>query len=223
MAINYDIKIIGIYGPSGAGKDTLAQIIQNSTMPIKGIATPFLSFKEILAGERLNMLSYSRFEIAKFSAAPKRMVAELLGVPVTQLEDRGYKKTVIEKYGKTVLQLIIDVAENLKQKIHEEIWSDTLLNQHKDQFWLITDLRFPYEYDAIRAKGGMCVKLTNKDVVSTLPIDNLLDDREFDFHFENDFKDWKTMIWGVRRFLYQYHLYHEYAESVAYMDELLKR
>jgi hypothetical protein len=69
--------------------------------------------------------------------------------------------------------------------------------------WIITDLRFPNEYEAIKSREGITIRVVkpdNKKVSSDLhPSETALDDAEFDYEIVNDgtLEDLKDKVEGI--------------------------
>lgn len=89
-----------------------------------------------------------------------------------------------------------------REIIHPNIWVNALFNDYKPTpqypYWVITDVRFPNEADAIRERGGIIIKVNRKHGYNTpdgkwkeMPInyhesERALDNYDFDYVIEND-------------------------------------
>lgn len=200
-------SIVGIYSPSsGHGKDTVAKLFLNNTLNVP--EEYMLNFKELLANYRTDIFMYSPWVVKKFAHGPKQIVADIYNVSVDKLEDREWRSKLVEPYPITPLQMVIKVAELLRAEVSQTIWSDQLFNTYTPHSkWLITDLRFPYEYDAIKSRGGIVIRVTNPNCQEPKQaMDGFLDDKEFDEEIINVHGDYKSMIWKVKDIVKKYNM-----------------
>lgn len=171
--------LIGISGKMGAGKDTLAQCLQQ--------------FK-----------TYNRsFEIKKFASKLKECAYLLTGVR-DQWSQEGKQRYLLE-WGMTVGEFQQKLGtEAVRDNIHPDAWIIALFSDYQemgfyDEYsnysvvfpdWIITDVRFPNEADAIKRRGGYLVRINGtrtKDVrdanhVSETALDSY---QGFDYIFDN--------------------------------------
>lgn len=201
------IRLIGLYSPgSGYGKDTVGTVFLNKMLTIPH--SNKLTFSEIIRGRRRDILQYGYWEIKKFAYSPKKIVADIIGVPVEKMEDREWRSSIIPPFKKSPFDMLIEVSQGMKSLIYENIWIDTLFKDFKENSrWIITDLRFPVEYQAIKDLGGMCIRIDNpKCTYPKQAMDGLLDDYKFDDYIVNDPSGVKYMIGNVKRIIKDYHL-----------------
>lgn len=201
------MNIIGLYSPSsGHGKDTVAKLLQNITLPIPEDYR--LTWYEILKGERSDILNYSPWEVRKFATSPKKMVADMYNVPISKLEDREWRVQVYPPFTLSPLHLVIEIAQTMKKIEYDSIWKDILFNQYEENMkWIISDVRFPYEYEEIKKRGGIVVKIERPDCPAPKQaLDGLLDDYEFDETIVNEYGKWKQMIADLYRLANKYNL-----------------
>jgi hypothetical protein len=87
--------------------------------------------------------------------------------------------------------MVIKVAELLKQNISDSIWCDVLFNQYTDNsLWIVSDLRFPYEYEAVKSRGGIVIKVSRPEArLKKMAMDGFLDDYIFDEYVTNSHGD----------------------------------
>ena len=187
--VNIKHNLIGISGKISSGKD--------------------------LAGKILNDLSGDIFENKKFADKLKDIVCMLIGCTREQLEDREFKEKelgeewrqyfnddydlVCEKEStfsslltpRKLLQLF--GTEAGRQVIHNNIWVNALFadydtSSNYDSNWIITDVRFPNECQAIKDRGGIVIKINrDSDVVDNHSSETALDNYDgFDFVVDNN-------------------------------------
>lgn len=124
--------IIGLCGPAGAGKNTVADILVED---------------------------YG-FQAISFADPIYRAVSEITGLPVSHLQDRRYKEKPIGWLGSSPRELLQTLGTEWGRKmIHENMWIVVLLNkigEIKEQGGdvVVTDVRFDNEATALTLAGG---------------------------------------------------------------------
>lgn len=165
--------IIGISGYMGAGKDTVAQIIQDLTKPFPDSESPW--------------------QVKKFAFKLKQIASILTGIPMEKFEDREFKKTKLSsEWGEMTVREFLQRlgTEAVRNGLHPEAWVNALLADYKPvgvnesgvfEFringetirhkpdpivdrelfpkWIITDTRFPNEADAVKRNGGVILRV----------------------------------------------------------------
>ena len=154
--------LIGISGKMGTGKDEVANII-----------------RELAGGV---------YEIKKFAYKVKLVASLLIGVDVEKFEDQEFKKTNLssewdknkiveaghwedypkwEKVPMTVRELLQKIGTDaMRGGLHQQTWVNALFADYsRDDNWLITDVRFENEADAIKKRGGTLIRV-NRDLDS---------------------------------------------------------
>lgn len=139
--------ILGITGKAGVGKDTLA-----------GIFVDVFGFKR----------DY-------FARSLKEGCKVMFGLTQEQLEDRGLKEKVIPFWGmspRKMMQLL--GTEAGRNVFGEDVWVKSLINRieqdqrsNADNLYVISDVRFENEAEAIRNMGGYIVHLKSDILVTT--------------------------------------------------------
>jgi hypothetical protein len=165
--------IIGISGKANAGKDTLAEWIQ-------------------IYSRRVIKIDW---EIKSFAYNVKHVASILTGLPVEFMITRAGKAAFLSGFGMTGGALQQKIGEGIRNTVHENAWVMALLSGYKasdDPRWIIPDVRYQNEARAIRALGGMLVRV-NRDAVddcgrdpnhsSEIDLDNWTD---WDFVIQND-------------------------------------
>lgn len=110
-------------------------------------------------------------------------------------------------YHMTVRQFLQRLGTDaLREGLHQNVWINALFADYKDQInytdeeepeeinrgkpnWIVTDVRFPDEADAIKARGGIVVRIDRPDnphPQSTHLTETALDDYLFDVRIQND-------------------------------------
>lgn len=190
------MNLIGISGKIGAGKDTVGIIIRQLGFTNNG----------------------GTWENMKFAGKLKIIASLLTGIPIEKFEDQEFKKTILgSEWGKPTKQNPLNAIEPFKdttfvemmsvrdllQKLgteamrnglHENVWVNALFADYtEDKQWVITDVRFPNEFKAIKDKGGIVIRVNRpghgnsmKELAEAHPSETALDGHDFDYVIEND-------------------------------------
>ena len=132
---------------------------------------------------------------------------------------KGGKVEILKMTPRLLLQII--GTECIRDKVHPNAWVNALfadykyeihrsevptraagfIDQHVYPNWIITDMRFPNELEAVKSRGGITIRVNrpydslNQDSLFSLqkqqetnnhPSETALDDAEFDYTIEND-------------------------------------
>lgn len=186
------LKLIGISGKIGSGKDTTAELIQlvttyglNNLKEVRNV-TPRLmdnqDFKEYT-------LQNANWQIVKYAENLKLIASMLTGIPRKNFEDQEFKKTHLgpEWNNITVREFLQTLGTRaLRDNLNENVWVNSLFgNFDESSQWLITDTRFPNEADAIKERGGIVVRVDRGLSTGDHPSETALDNYNFDYVIPN--------------------------------------
>jgi cytidylate kinase len=212
------MSIIALSGYIGSGKDTIASIIKKLDVDhdwkIKKFGYKLKQIATILTG-----IPSDKFEDQEFKK--------------TYLGDEWTVETKIDhtliKDGKatrakvfnrmTVRDMLQKLGtEAIRNGLHPDTWVNALMCDYKktkdkdEEYsypnWIITDLRFPNEYDAIKSMGGIIIRVNREiDVSDRLKhiSEIALDDYKFDYVIDNT-SDMDHLISEVTIFLKQFNI-----------------
>ena len=203
-------NLIGISGKIGSGKDTVGNIIQMLTQGIDSNT----QITEYVNGTNITGFDY---QIKKFADTIKDIACMLIGCTRAQLEDQEFKQkelgeewwycvaddgsyipyeqnlhknkvvNLVKLTPRKLLQLL--GTECGRQIIHPNIWVNSLFADYKkDSNWIITDVRFPNEAQAIKDKGGIMIRINRPlyRLDDQHPSETALDNYNFDYVIENE-------------------------------------
>lgn len=181
--------IIGLSGKSGAGKTTLAQMIERE-------------------------FGYTR---VSFADGVKEEVKAFLLASNLDVEDKNLwgtqadRNMVIPGYnGKTYRELLQWWGTDYRRRFYgEDYWTQQLMKKMSDGGkYVIDDMRFPNEADACKQLGGFVVRIHRPDLVEPPGITHVsetaLDDYLFDRYVLNNgplgrlFDQGRFIIWGLQ-------------------------
>ena len=136
------VKIIGLTGPAGAGKDTVADMLQSIHL------MPRISFADPLY----------------------RALSAMLDIPVSTLRKRETKELPIEGLGVSPRFLLQTLGTEWAREVVAKDWWVKIAKLHIDKMAppgfnrpvVITDVRFQNEVDFVRAEGGVIVAIYRK-------------------------------------------------------------
>jgi dephospho-CoA kinase len=167
--------IIGISGRLNAGKDTLADILLD--------------------------LKPEFFEKKAYAYKLKQIANLLTGISIEKFNDGEFKKqNMPEEWNwfddpedaMSVREFLQELGtEAIRDGLHENAWVIALMADYKADEennlpnWIITDVRFHNEAEAIRKKGGMLIRLNRKGQSSS--------EHSSELHM-NDWGDWDFVI-----------------------------
>lgn len=167
--------LIGISAKKQHGKDSVASIIQE--------------------------LTNNKFKNVKFADKLKDFVCELINCTRENLEDEDFKNKhlgsewiFLDNDGITQAmtpRLLMQKigTDALRNNVHKNIWVNATFSRYCEKCnWLITDLRFPNELSAIKAKGGITIRVNRSSILNndSHESETSLDYSEFDYIIENN-------------------------------------
>lgn len=156
--------LIGISGKMGVGKTTAARhmYLMNNNVHVKSFGTPLKEVAKMFLGD----LDLTSQEV-------KRSV---LGSEWNNPEPMTVRE-FLQRIG----------TDAIRDGLHPNAWVNMLFKDYGGQHWVIDDVRFPNEYNAIRLRGGIVIRINRDDVpASDHPSETSLDDYEFDFTINNN-------------------------------------
>jgi hypothetical protein len=211
------VSLIGVSGYMGSGKDTVGEIIKYLTSPEAIRKGSFSKCNEMgyaydtiwsiekfaaklkLVAQILTGVPAYKFEDRKFKES--EMPSEW-----NILEQSGRYKTSKPMTYRTLLQRL--GTEAMRNGLHTNVWVNALFadykNFHTDKFsvrqglvkpeypnWIITDMRFPNEFDAVKKRGGITIYVHRPDTHSLQSMigvhesETALDNHQFDYAIIN--------------------------------------
>ena len=172
--------IIGISGKAGSGKDTAAKMLEVL------YANPDISYEDFSNRKYKN---FADIQIVHFADILKETVQVLFGIGEWETNTQEGKKTTIEWIGKTVRELLQGVGQGLRDAIDPNLWIKVLFaNTENWSNYIIADVRYPNELDAIKERNGILLRIDRKDAgAGNHSSEIALDDyKEWDVHIENN-------------------------------------
>jgi len=150
--------VVGICGEARSGKDTIADYLSNE-----------YGFRKIAFADRL-----------------KQLLNNLFFLTHSQLYDGERKEEVDLQWGKSPRVLMQEVGDKMRE-VHPDIWVKHVINHVdaiSDADFVISDVRYRSEFDAIKALGGEVwsvrrpdgPKIKTKDHISETELQTIPDD-----------------------------------------------
>ena len=208
--------IIGINGKIGAGKDTVGTIIQgllytnkDQSSEIKKFAGKMKQIASILTG-----ISVEKFEDQEFKEC-------FLDVEWGTIQDIPLNS--IPPFADMQFNVMMTVREFLQKLgteamrdglhtnvwvngLHENVWVNALFADYKKKSnWIITDMRFPNEMEAVVKRHGITIRVTrpvkkSKNTPKLHSSETALDKAKFDYEIIND-GSMEKLVKKVRKIL----------------------
>lgn len=159
------INLIGISGKIGSGKDEVVRIV--------------------------NEITSNAYQVKRFSGKLKQIVELMTGVPADQMNRQDVKTMSLgpEWDYMTVRDLLIRIGtEGMRDRVHKDAWVNALFNDYDDRkYWIVPDTRFPNEFNAIRNRGGIVVRIERPGVkCNGHESETAIDGFDFDYVLKND-------------------------------------
>jgi len=130
--------IIGLVGKAKSGKDTVADYIVRQH-----------NFEKVAFADDLKALCKNMFDLTD-----------------AQVHTQEGKETVDVRYGITPREILQKVGTDWFRSVYPNIWVNRLVKKLQDRSaddFVVTDIRFPNEVDAIKSIGGIIVKIVRPD------------------------------------------------------------
>jgi hypothetical protein len=209
------MSIIGINGKIGSGKDTVGSIIQyltaedtgqfclnrihsgksiegnhNSTWEIKKFAGKLKEIASLLTGIPVEKFEDQEFKKTSLGSEWNRLLYATLDDENPLLSVMSVRE-FLQKLG----------TEAMRDGLHTNVWVNALFADYKTIIhreetkvwetpisnWIITDMRFPNEMEAVELREGVTIKVVRPGTsVGTHPSETALDDAHFDHVISND-------------------------------------
>jgi hypothetical protein len=192
--------IIGIAGRIGSGKDTVGEIIQELCLSnhgpvfeVKKFAGKLKQIASLLTGIPVEDFEDQEFKKSYLGAEWGTVESNPLNaVPVFENIEFNHLMSVRE-----LLQKL--GTEAIRDGLHPNAWVNALMCEYKrpkmseynPSNWIITDVRFPNELEAVEDVKGLTLKVVrpvekSKTPARLHPSETSLDKAEFDYEIIND-------------------------------------
>jgi len=170
--------IISLLGRMGSGKDTVGKIIQYLLCHSVGDVT---AVEAVTNPEHDWWLEeQSEWEIKKFAGKLKTIASIIAGVPEELFEHQEFKQKQMPKdWGMTYREFLQKLGtEAMRNGLHPNVWVNALFADYIpysvrgssyeqiETNWIITDVRFPNEVEAIINRRGITIRVVKPDMYS---------------------------------------------------------
>jgi hypothetical protein len=164
--------IIAISGKAGSGKSTVGEIFEKSGFRIDSFATSVKDICSILFNFDREKIEGIREEDRIWRETPDKSISELLGKNFSPRD--------------AMILIGTEIGRNI---IHQDIWIKTLFDRYEKNKinLLISDLRFPNEYEEIKKRNGIIIRInSNREKKSDHISECALDNHNFDYIIDNN-------------------------------------
>lgn len=159
------IRLIGVSGQKGSGKDTFADIFLSKTVG---------------------------WEKKSFAAKLKEVCALLTNRNIGLFTSQEGKESQIGNLGMTAREFLQKVGQSMRD-VNEAIWINSLFagfNSYTQTYhpnWIIPDTRYLNELKEIKRRGGICIRI-NRDLpdLDMHPSEHEWRSFKFDYVISND-------------------------------------
>ena len=190
--------IIGITGKAQSGKDTACRIVQLiNTVDYDCACLEGEGEKYILDNVDSILPMTCMWEKHAFADKLKECASTILGVPRFMFESGEFKESftslpLSNKEGEpmTNREFLQYFGTEVGRSIDKDLWIKALMYSYgrdKESHWIVPDVRFPNEADAIRNAGGVLCKIERDGSGAGNHIsEKLIDDIMVDIIIENN-------------------------------------
>ncbi len=139
--------IVGIAGPAGSGKDTVALYVRNQLFPDP------------------RLLKGNQWIALRSLAEPmKRFCMDIFGWDHDQLFGPSAGRSTPDPDGVTPRSALQTLGTEWGRVLREDVWVDYLLKSRQaNEITIVTDVRFPNEARKIREVGGIIVHVRGRN------------------------------------------------------------
>lgn len=202
--------LIGISGKAGSGKNTVASLLQeiDHSFEQKAFAAKLKEVCSILTGIPAHIFEDQEFK--KETMPEEWWYRDVWNDPFKQWSRKNVDTPIVGWYDHdglveknehrinkpTYRRFLQEVAtEAMRDQIHPDVWVNALFADWKgpkmDEYypskWIITDVRFPNEYKAIKDRGGIILRVERPGVETMGHVsERALDGHKFDYVIYND-------------------------------------
>jgi hypothetical protein len=178
--------LIGVFGKSGAGKDTIAEHIRHldPRFEVRKFATGVRQASEILTDinwaemvtteQKAKSLSDIKFSNEDFEDRIRQCIASVRPWKVATLYEISQFKNALQVSYDTLGFIYLDYSigkllqllgtDCFRVVIDEDTWVDQLFSTYKyDQYVVISDVRAPNEEQAIHELGGIVIRVVRPE------------------------------------------------------------
>lgn len=199
--------LIGISGRIKAGKDTTAHIIQ-----LLDVNQKYFSVDAALDSIQIYQ-PFSKWGIHKFAGKLKEIGGILAGVPPASFEDQDFKNSSMgSEWDNMTYRQFLQLlgTDAIRKNLHPNAWVNATMADYKPgEHWLITDVRFPNEAQAIIDRGGVVIRVVRDESISNSlnlhESETALDDWKFD-HIIRNYGTLSQLEQEVKMFCHKYNL-----------------
>lgn len=186
--------VIGVSGKMGSGKNEVANMLSyllfiNPNGTYRGYEFQKKLYEAYIRNGIYSQAKFKFPNIHSFAENLKKCTSICTGIDYHLLEDRAIKESEIDWLGLTHRQLLQWFGEAIRRQINENFWILSMFSTYSDSnFWIISDVRYKNEAEAIREKGGFLIRLLRLESQSNTHISETdLDDYpNFDVLILND-------------------------------------
>jgi len=146
------IKLIGISGKIGHGKDSVAESIQHQS------SSPWIN--------------------KKYASSVKDIASILTGIRRADFEKREFKESNLGKeWGNMPVREFLQRlgTDAIRKNVNPNAWINSLFSKYdKYCYWIVSDVRFIDEAEAIKDRGGIVIRVNRPGIKNNTHISAII-------------------------------------------------
>ena len=188
--------LIGISGKAQSGKNTVANMLSYLYWIEKN--NFILDFPTYL---RYDDGNWEGLHQHSFGENLKKCLSICCDVPRDKFEDIDFKNSKVPWLDMTYRQLLQRFGTAIRNEVSDTFWVNSLLSNYTGNTdWIITDVRFKTEVEAIKKRGGFLLRIEREGAGAGNHISEIeLDDyQKFNMVLENNFNSLDKLFEAVK-------------------------
>jgi hypothetical protein len=212
--------IVGICGKKNSGKNVVGNAIQG----LSAGYTPEETEEMIERADQVNLNIDTNWQIKSFAGKVKIIAGILANVDFSMFDDREFKDSVMSGWNMTGREFLQKIGTDcMRDNLDKDVWVKALMADYTEQAldfgagkeliltkpdWLITDMRFPNEAQAVKKYNGIVLKLLRHiDSEDAHPSEKEVEKIEADHVIDNRRLSILSTIYEVKYFMNKFDLF----------------
>ena len=197
--------LIGISGKAQSGKNTVAEMLSYLYYvdELEKYNKKHNLDKKPPSFEKWSTFEYPYQGLHQYSFGEnlKKCLSLCCDIPRANFEDIDFKNSKVPWLDMTYRELLQKFGTAIRNEVSDTFWVDSLLSNYTGNTdWVITDVRFKTEAEAIKERGGFLLRIEREGAGAGNHISEIeLDDyQRFNMVLENNFDSLEKLFEAVK-------------------------